>query len=193
MAIVEPGKGRAIIEQMGSGLRITIPARTQVFAVIFLPLWLVGWAVGEITATRELISGGHPANGGALFLTVWLTGRTLGGAWAGYVLLWQLAGKEVIELTSTTLRRRKQIPIFSRSREFAVATIKRMRPVPPIPSFYRGQEVMQALTFKGGAIAFDYGRDTHHLGAGLDEADADYVIAEMRKRVKSLSAKAEAA
>ena len=193
MAIVEPGKGRAIIEQVGSGLRIIIPARMQVFAVLFLPLWLVGWAFGEVTVARQLFGSGLPANGGSLFLTVWLTGWTLGGAWALYVLLWQLAGKEIIELTSTSLRQRKQISIFSRSREYAVATIKNMRLAPPTPVFYQGQYVMQGLTFKEGTIAFDYGRDTHHLGAGLDEADADYVIGEMRKRVKSLGARVEVA
>jgi hypothetical protein len=89
------------------------------------------------------------------------------------------------------LRQRKQIPIFSRRREYAVASIRSLRLAPPAPTFFQGQYMIEGLTFKNGAISFDYGRSTHHLAAGLDEADADYVIGEMCKRVKSLCAKAE--
>lgn len=190
MAIVEPGKGRAILEQNGAGLLITIPAAVQAFGTIFLAIWLIGWAVGEIMVSRQLLSGelSHdPSGGGALFSIVWLAGWTLGGGWALYCLLWQLAGKEIIELTSTTLRQRKQTPLFSRSREYAIANMSNLRVAPPQPQYYQGKYIISGPGFKGGAISFDYGRDTYHLASGLDEADAKYVIGEMEKRVKSLS------
>jgi hypothetical protein len=189
MAIVEPGKGRAVIEESGAGLRITIPVATQAFGAAFISLWLVGWAFGENMAIRFLFADLSAQNlkaGGSLFLLAWLAAWTLGGGWAIYTLLWQIAGKEIIELTSISLRQRKQIPLFSRSREYAVANIENIRLAPPQPQFYRGRYVLSGLSFKDGSISFDYGRDTHQLASGLDEADAKYVIGEMCKRVKSL-------
>lgn len=190
MVIVEPGKGRALIEPNGTGLRITIPVKAHLYATLFMAVWLVGWAVGEVMVASQLLYGvpgrDTPA-AGSLFMIVWLAGWTLGGAWAAGTLMWNIAGKEVIELSSTTLKRRKQIPVFSRSKEYAVASIANLRLAPPLPSFlWYQQQSMSLLSFKDGTISFDYGRDTCHLGSGLEEADAKYVIGEMCKRVKSL-------
>lgn len=190
MAVVEPGKGRAIIEPVGAGLRITIPASPAFFTTAFIGLWLIGWAVGEVMVARQLLFGvpgrDIPIAGG-LFMLAWLALWTLGGALAFATLLWNLTGKEIIELTGTTLKQRKQIPVFSRSKEYAVANITRLRPAPlPNMPFWFRQQNMFPLNFKDGTISFDYGRDTHHLASGLDEADAQFVIEEMCKRVKSL-------
>lgn len=188
MAIVAPGKGRAVIEHVGAALRITIPAKTQIFITLFLPFWLVGWAVGEVMVSRQLLFGSVWENhGGSIFLVAWLGAWTIGGAFAAGILLWNITGKEIIELNSVTLKRRKQLPIFSRSKEYAVAHIANLRPAPTTPtSLWYYRQNMSFLSFNDGTISFDYGRDTHHLGSDLDEADAKYVIAEMCKRVTSL-------
>ena len=123
MAIVEPGKGRAVIEQNGTGLRITIPAKPQVFVTLFLAFWLIGWAVGEVIVSYQLLSDRPLGGGGSIFMMAWLGAWTVGGAWAASTFLWNIGGNEVIELNSTTLKRRKQIPVFSRSKEFAVASM----------------------------------------------------------------------
>lgn len=189
MALVEPGKGRVVIEHGGSGLRITIPAAMQTFGVIFMLMWLSFWAVGEIAVLRHFL-GGQPlkdASGNdSLFLVVWFTGWTLGGALMIYSLLWQLVGKEIIELNSTMLRRRKRIFFFSRSKDFAVAGITNIRLALPQPKYIRGKYVISSPMTRTGAIAFDFGRSTHHLGHGLDETEARYVIAQLCERVKSL-------
>jgi hypothetical protein len=46
--------------------------------------------------------------------------------------------------------------------------------------------VIRGPGFEEGAISFDYGRSTYRMGAGLDQAEAEYVIDEMCKRSKSL-------
>lgn len=190
MAVVQPGKGRAVIENNGVGLRITIPAAMQLFPTAFMGFWLIGWAVGEVMVSYQLLQGRpntDPSEAGSLFLIAWLGAWTLGGAWAFSMFLWNIAGKEIIELTSTTLKRRKQIPIFSRSKEYAVASITNLRSAPPPPSYWwYNQQNLSLLTFGDGTISFDYGRSTYHLASGLDEADAKHVIGEMCKRVKSL-------
>jgi hypothetical protein len=187
MAIVEPGKGRAVIEANGAGLRITIPAKAQAFVTFFLPFWLVAWAVGEVMVSRQLLTNPNFGAGGSIFAIAWLGAWTVGGAWAAAYLLWNIAGREIIELNSMILKRRKQIPIFSRSKEYAIANIANLRLAPASPqSLWYNQQNMSFLGFKEGTISFDYGRDTHYLASGLDEADAKYVIREMCKRVKSL-------
>jgi len=191
MAIVAPGKGRAIIENKGADLRITIPARTELFITAFLGVWLIAWAFGEIFVpyTFLIALSDKPVPPSArLFAAVWFAGWTLGGMWALSIFLWNVAGKEIIELTSTTLKYRKQIPIFSRSREYVIASIAGLRAASRAQAFWPlpFNMNMAPLSFRDGTIAFDYGRDTYHLGSGLDEADARYVIAEMCKRVKSL-------
>lgn len=186
MAIVEPGKGRAVIERSGMGLRITIPAPTQAFGLVFMSLWLVAWVVGEAFAIGKVASGEfyqNPETGLIIWFVVW----TLGGGWIIYTLLWQLAGKEIIELNSTTLKQIRRVLLFNRSREFAVAKMANIRLAPPAPKYSNGKYMIQNPGFGSGAIAFDYGRDTQQLGQGLEEADARHVINEMRECVKSLS------
>jgi hypothetical protein len=192
MARVEPGTGRAYIEPDGTGLRITIPAKPQLFGTAFLGLWMIGWAFGEISVGYQLFYGSpesqFPAPGSFAMLG-WLAFWTLGGGWCLATLLWNVAGKEIIELNQTTLRRIKQIPIFRRSKEYKVASIANLRLTPVIPSsWYDDRESLPSITFSDCAITFDYGRSTYRLGSDLDEADARYVIGEMRKRVKSLAA-----
>ncbi|MFZ5673444.1 MAG: hypothetical protein ACOZAM_10830 [Pseudomonadota bacterium] len=103
-----------------------------------------------------------------------------------YALLWQLAGSEIIELSSTSLRRRRRVLFLGTSKEFAVTHISNMRLAPPQPKYIRGKAVISSPLTRHGVIAFDVGRETHHLGLGLDEGEARYLIAEMCKQVKSL-------
>jgi len=98
-----------------------------------------------------------------------------------------VSGKEIIELNARTLKRIKQIRILSRSKEYRVASIANLRLTSVIPSSWNDDnESLPSMTFSDGAISFDYGRSTCRLGSDLDEADAKYVIGEMRKRVTSL-------
>jgi hypothetical protein len=189
MALVEPGIGRAFIEHDGAGLRITIRPKPQLFGTAFLGLWMIGWAFGEVRVSYEFIYGmpeeRFPAPESLLVLA-WLALWTLGGCWCLVTLLWNVIGKEIFELNPSTLKRIKQIPIFSRSKEYRVASIANLR-VTPIPSsWFDDEESLPSMTFSDGAISFDYGRSTYRLGSDLDEADAKYVIGEMCTRVKSL-------
>ena len=176
MAIVEPGKGRAVVEADGSGLRITIPAGRHLFGTAFLGLWMIGWAFGEIAVSHQLLYGlpesRFPAPA-SFFILAWLALWTLGGAWCLATFLWNVAGREIIELNQATLRRIKQIPLLRRSKEYRVASIANLRLTTVITSFwYNDEESLPSMAFSDGAISFDYGRSTHHLGSDLDEADA---------------------
>lgn len=184
MAIDESGRGITTIERDGSGLRITVFATVEMTSVLLLSVMLVFGVVGEFAGFRQLLSGGE----NKVFVTFWMAGWALGSALAAYALLWQLTGKEIIELNSTALRRRKQILFYSTVAEFAVAAIANMGLTPPQPTRIRGKQVISSPLTRVGAITFDYGRETHHLGLGLDETEAIFVMRELGKQVKSLRA-----
>jgi hypothetical protein len=182
MAGGDPGNDRVIIEHAADMLRITIHAARQPAVMIFLVLWLGFWPLGEITAIRDLL-GGKPDDD--LFNMIFvLVFWTLGGVAVAYTLLWRLTGKEIIELTPRSLYYRKQMTGFGRSREYAVAHLRNLRPVTPVYEYHA--EGGRTNGLENGAISFDYGRNTHRFGLGLEEADARQVIAEMCGRVTSL-------
>lgn len=188
MELIEPDLGRALVEDDGAGLRITIRPKPQLFGTAFLGLWMIGWGFGEISVGYQLFYGlpesRFPAPA-SFFVLAWLALWTLGGAWCFATFLWNVAGREIIELSQTKLTRRKQTPLFRRSRQYKVASMANLRVTSP--SWNDDNESLSSMTFSDGAISFDYGRSTHRLASDLDEADAKYVIGEMCKRVKLLA------
>jgi hypothetical protein len=193
MAIVEPGTGRAIIEPVDDRLRITIPGRGAPLLTVFLGVWLAGWALSEIAIICAIIRGlllssaGEFVSGGVLIIIIpFLLFWTFGGASVACLILWNLVGREIIELDAKTLKRHMRIPLIGRSRKFAVTDIADLRFQPAAPSFMPSQPTIRPLSFNNGSIAFDYRLDTHHLGTGLDRADAKYVVAQMRGYMTAL-------
>ena len=99
--VVEAKSARYTVESSPDGLRASIPARRNWFVILFLCAWLGGWFFGEVSAAKELLNPKeHTASG---FLSFWLLGWTLGGAFCLGTILWQLAGREVLVASSSSL------------------------------------------------------------------------------------------
>lgn len=166
---------------MGGGFVLTVPKRRPLFPILFLPVWLVGWAFGEVTTLRQVLTGSS-IDGSSLFTLVWLTGWTLGGAWALAMLLWLVAGRERVRVEQGTLTLEHLLGPFGRRRRYDLQQVTRLRSMPQT-----GQDLMAAnMTAFGfgttGALAFDYGTSTVRWGAGLDEAEARVVIHRLTQR-----------
>jgi hypothetical protein len=203
MSIVYPSYNRAIVEHDGATLRITIPVARTPFMTAFVVIWLAGWAFSVLSTIPALLRGA-PLEG-QHFKFLWMTEETEKGQdfiyfmlyWlaSGLVIytvflgiaLWYFAGKEIIELDSTTLKRIRRVPFFRHVREYRVANITKLRLASDmwLPSWMPAQRV-SFFTFTGGRIAFDYGRATHHLGLELSDGDTKSIIEAMCKRVRSL-------
>lgn len=82
---VETSENRITIRETLDGLGIYNPARRNIVLVLFLMLWLTGWAFGEYFALSQILRGGNIF--GSLFLLVWASFWTLGGLFAARVLL----------------------------------------------------------------------------------------------------------
>jgi hypothetical protein len=168
-------QGRAVVQEDGRGLHIVIPTKKNWFAVVFLCAWLGGWFFGETMALGQL-GKADTASGFVLF---WLIGWTVGGAAALFAVLWQLAGRERIDVSAGVLTVGREILSVRISRQYDLANVKNWR-LAALPAGSSAQQA-NAMTFTG-RVAFDYGLKTRKFGIGLDDAEANYLVGVLSQR-----------
>jgi len=177
---ITPPTRRSSSRQTSDGVQISLPAKRNIFLMLFLAAWLVGWCFGEVFATRELLFGRNEEP--ILFLGAWLVGWTIGGGFALYSWCWMLRGREVIALRTDTLVTRRDLWGLGRSREYDLLHVKNLRVAPMTWNPYDWSGGMQFWGLGGGPIAFDYGSRTVRFGSGLDEPEAREIVQELRSR-----------
>src|SRR5262245_23153140 len=124
MRVEVPGR-RSRVEHLPTGLEIVIPAKRQVFVMLFMSVWLCGWAFGEIIVPiRFARVADSPV---ALFFLVWFTLWTIGGAFVLYSLFWMLAGKEIVVARPDVLSVKRDVFCFGIKRAFIVSQVMTMR------------------------------------------------------------------
>ncbi|WP_119390470.1 hypothetical protein [Taklimakanibacter lacteus] len=201
MAVIYPSYDRAILENDGDKLRITIPVARMAFATIFLSIFLILIAYSEIHGFIVLWNGSPPdgvrmsvegevISKGPDFTRLmirWLAGWTIVSVLFAGLSLWYFFGREIIELDATTLRRIRKIPLLHFTKKYPVANISNLRQGSDfwLPSWLPAQRV-SFMTFRGGRIAFDCGRHTRRLGLELSDNDTRRIMEEMCKKVPSL-------
>jgi hypothetical protein len=191
MAAIQPPVPRYRIEDDFTTLRITIPARRNWPIILFLGVWLMGWAVGEVFVGATLFGGlyavltGQPqaadalgGQSGGLFMIVWLTLWTAGGGFALFTWLWNVAGKEIAFVDGDSLTIKKAVLGVGRSRRYAAAYVDRLRA--------SGTQGDTQVPWTGG-LTFDYGGSTVQFGAGLNQAEARQVLERIADRFPSLT------
>ncbi len=117
------------------------------------------------------------------FLWLWLAGWTAGGIWALTTILWQLAGKEMIDVSSGALKHRVEIAGIGISRNYATSEIRDLRVSVNSQAnrWAQQQQPFPPLFGAGnGPVSFDYGARTIRIGSSLDEAEAKAVLEFLR-------------
>ncbi|MCK4886231.1 MAG: hypothetical protein KAS96_02525 [Planctomycetes bacterium] len=184
MAKIQIGKGRSQIENTFEGLRITIPSKKNYFLIFFIGFWLIGWGFGEVTVLFQIF---RPEMGAVkLFMLAWLGAWTVGGAFAIYVWLWNVNGKEIINVSSTEFQILRTVAGLARSKEYDVASIANLRSQLQTRSMFGSANGMEFCGISGGSIAFDYGHSTHRFGAKLDEAEAQHIVSTIKNKFPRL-------
>jgi hypothetical protein len=182
MALMPVPRLEPLIEPtMGGGFRLTVPKHRPLFLMFFLPVWLVGWVFGEVTALRQVFVGGPPG-GSDLFMLVWLTGWTVGGAWALATILWLAAGRERVQVQQGTLTLEHVVGTLGRRRSYDLQQVTRLRALPQTSQELMASNMTAFGLGKTGALAFDYGTSTVRWGAGLDEAEARVIVERLTQR-----------
>ena len=179
---VEPQAARFHVEVTPDGLRVVIPARRNWFVVLFLIAWLGGWVFGEASASSQLLR--HEDNDTA-FLAFWLLGWTIGGAFAATAVVWQLAGREIISITSSTLLHRAEAFGLGWSRSYKASEVRNLRSTEYASSALANQRSwLPPVTGSGfGPVAFDYGARTIRMAPSLEEAEAKMLVLELSPRL----------
>jgi hypothetical protein len=166
-----------------TGFRVAIPARRNWLLIIFLFAWLGGWMFGEVSVAKQLLNSTTQTP--VAFMSFWMVGWTIGGAFAVTAILWQLAGYEIIEIQSSTLTHRVQVFGIGRSRSFTASEVKDFRSVGYERSPFSNQRTLFPPIFGSGygPVAFDYGARTFKIAPSLDDAEAKMLVAEFTRRL----------
>ena len=188
MALIQPPRSRAVIDDFGHQVTITIPPVRSLAScgtVLFLTVWMGGWALGEVTVARLLYKGvigaeDAPQTAALAFMGLWFVLWTIGGVAAASTLVMNLFGRQRIIVDGQTLSVHNT-PIGIK-REYLCSQVRDLR-VGSTASRVRG-------TGPQPAIAFDYGAKTVHFAQGLDEAELNGLVGLLAERFGGMIASA---
>jgi len=186
MSRVSPPGDRATIADTPEGLLVSTPVRKHWFIILFLPVWLVGWVFGEVTVGRELLDFESPQGERVLFLVAWLAMWTLGGLFAFAVLLWSLFGVETVTVAGRSIMIRREVLGIGFRREYDMVHATNLRVAADSFNLFDPRAGLRFWGFGGGPIAFDYGSSTVRFANGLDEAEANRIVARIVSRNSTL-------
>jgi len=167
---------RSSIRHIPGGIQLIIPTIPKFPMLFFMMAWLVGWVCGEFSVAQKLNSGALEAGESMEFLIIWLLGWTLGGIWAMFGSLWNLAGREIISFKMPSLVVRHELLGLGRSQEFDLNLVKDLRSSPEVLNASDFSYGLRYIGLGGGSVAFDYGPKTYRFGSGLDESEAKSVV-----------------
>jgi hypothetical protein len=158
------------VEQGLGGDRIRIHARRNIFVLLFLPLWLIGWTAGGIAAITEFLRTGQP------FLALWLCGWAAGWIFVCAAIGWMLFGSEQIGTPGGDLEIGHRLFGWTRSRLYNGRDVTHLSAAES-PVFGRYRIVVPFLArARTGAIKFSYGGRTVYAAQGLDEAEGRLIV-----------------
>lgn len=153
---------RITIRETADGLGIYNPTRRNLAVILFMLLWLTGWAAGEVFAFYALFTDETGFAG--LFLILWLTCWTIGGLFAISVVLWQLVGVEKLFVTGGAMVREVGFWTITRRNVWDLDSITNIRAETP-----SGKDAGSVLS--PGGIVFEVDGESKSFGIQLDEAE----------------------
>jgi hypothetical protein len=191
---VQPFPSRYTAADQGDRLVITLPARRDWITIVFLGVGSlvvlgvdvalligVGAGIAARPAHGDPSIGLGEAVGVSLFALAWFTIWTAGGLFALYTWLWQVTGREVIEVGPEGISLSRRVLGLGRVKTYLADHIQDLRVSPsPFASLgtWRGSRQPFAML---GSLAFDYGARTIRF-ADTDEAEAKQILKEIQRR-----------
>jgi hypothetical protein len=167
--IFETLAGRIRYERTSSGIRVEIPTRKDLSAILAVSVIEI-WALrGLFLIPERFFINGQPSTGQWAALGGFLSVGALGMIW----LLWNLVGKSRLDLDSVELKIVRRFMGFKLdTRSFRTREIRNMRYLP----------YSEFRVFKGfipGVFCFEAEGKTHRFGSGVTDIEAFALIDEM--------------
>jgi hypothetical protein len=161
--LVSPGAPRSRVTASSNRIEIVIPVPRAWGPILILPVFVAIWmSIGF----RQALSNG------AYFFFLLGAIACLGTL---FRLFWHLAGRERIVIDASGLLTRQEIGPFGRTRRFDTGEIRNLRCSPILMN--------RNHLIDPGTIAFDYGAKTYRIGGGIDEAEANDLIRQLKERL----------
>jgi hypothetical protein len=183
MALVQPTKARATVTEDALRMTLSIPSQKNWFVIVFLGFWLCGWLAGEIMVPLTFFDK-ESLGPEALFTVAWLAMWTVGGAFAIYTFAWSVAGKEIVSIDQSRLSVKRDVLGFGRLKEYALDHVANIRVASAPANMFDFKSAHQFWGTGGGQIAFDYGSGTIRLGSGVEEGEANSIVARLKERAR---------
>jgi hypothetical protein len=168
------------LEKVEGTERIIVPAARSIFLMLFLSLWLVGWAFGFSAALFSVVNGE-----GGLFLIVWLLLWTLGGLFAASIVVWQFSGREYLAIEKGALLHGWKMAGFSRERHYDLAHVSNLRAnesVFPLSWMFR-PTFPPFFPTMFGAVKWNYGSKTFQAAMGASEVEGEMIVESLNSRM----------
>ncbi len=166
------GPLRISVRQTEDGLGIYIPPSRKIATILFLMVWLGGWAAGQYFAVGELWRSGFRLPG--VVLIVWIIPWTLGGIGVIWVILWQLFGQERLFFTAGALVREWSLLGQGRSRMVMGSDIRSVKVDGP------GGDLWGM-----GTIKVETTGKSMRIGSGLELYEAEFVATLIRDQAEA--------
>lgn len=205
MPIVQPPPPRYTVQDLENGAKFLIPSQKHWGAIFLFGIMLVTtalgiWQIGQTTVATfyKLMFGvdapgyrvrleGDPSDWAGVTLTL-VTLALFGwvALWSISILLWQVAGQEVVEVREQFLAIGHFVFGLGRFQRYLVDHLRNLRVVSssPISGWVVWGNFQSILPRQeSGMIAFNYGSRTFRFGNGLDESEAEQLIANIQRRL----------
>ena len=169
---------RITVRKTGDGIGVYNPTRRKIGLVLFMLVWLIGWAAGEYFALSEIMRSGSPL-AVDLFLLVWVCAWTLGGGLVLTVLVWQLFGVEKLFLVEGGG--------VVTERGFGPFTRRRIHAVDQISDIDLATDEARNSAnglLAQGSLRFLADGNPRGFGVELDEEEAELVVGLLRRFVQ---------
>lgn len=137
----------------------------------FVMIFLSVWLTGWTIGGASAIAELMRSGGQNAFLAVWLVGWLFGELFALATLAWQIRGSQRVAFTGDSVEVRMEALGLGFSRHYDPRKIQRLR---VLESSMFGR--MQDPYGFSGTIAFDYGYKTIRFGPGLEAAEARMIV-----------------
>jgi hypothetical protein len=163
VTFVQPRPPRFSTDEGPDGLVIGIPHPRNWFTILFLPVWLSLWTVGEVSVGRDvLFNGRHDP-----FTLTWLLFWSAAGPYVLLWWLWSLFGTTIVIVGTDRLTLRRKMLGVQHSREYSASSIH---------GFHFREAAGAGRSRTSSAIQFSYGGRTVSFASDLDFTEGEQII-----------------
>jgi hypothetical protein len=177
--VATPAKRRSRIDARAETLTIVIPTGPAIELLGVWPVLLMVWTIDRQSFIDDLIHPRPgPGPGREAFAVASCLGLALAGATLVLAVLWTLFGREIIAIDGGRLTVRHQLFGAGRTRAYALDQMTPLRRAQPEqPRFNRRIP-------NPNRIAFEHGGRTVRCAGGVDDEEADELVALLEARIE---------